>query len=483
MLDPEAVLKQHWGYSSFRFTQKEIIQSVLSGQDTLALLPTGGGKSICYQIPALLLPGLTLVISPLISLMKDQVDRLLSLQIAGTYLASSLPKPELNQRLELLAQGKFKICYLSPERIHSASISRALSNQKVSLVVVDEAHCVSVWGNDFRPSYKKIQSFINSFSDRPAVIALTATATAATKQEIIADLGLRSPRIFTSSFKRNIAIRVVQTASASQHQLELLAYLRHNHKIGIIYVSSRKTAEELSHQLNQLASLIDIPRTGYYHAGLSAPVRQETQDRFLANEIKILVATTAFGMGIDKGDIEYVIHYHPSSSLENYFQEIGRAGRSGQQAEAIWLFFPQHLAIHTGLLTKKPDSNQHALQLLKEVAIFAANQSCRMQSVLKYFGEDSERCQLCDRCWPSDSPLQALTKQQQTNLENLLNWRQAVANHEKIEPNYVLTDLHLAYFLTLQPASLADLQHIPGIGLGWLENWGKSFLKHQWYNN
>lgn len=473
-MTPEQILQKYWGYNNFRLSQKEVVESILLGHDTLALLPTGGGKSVCYQVPGLLFPGKTLVISPLISLMKDQVDGLISRGIAATYVASTLSKEEQEKRLNQIQQDNCKFIYVSPEKLKNKKFTALLSSLHISLIVIDESHCVSLWGGDFRPTYLEIPLFVSRISPRPVVTALTATATPSTKQEIVNGLHLHNPAIFQSSFKRNIAISIVKTTSITEHELQLFAYLKNNKKPGIIYASSRDETERLSSRLNCFAHLLDIDNVGCYHAGLSAEQRQTTQQFFLENKLQLLVATTAFGMGIDKPNIEFITHYHPPATLEGYFQEIGRAGRSGQHASALQLFFPKHLAIHYGLLnkslTKKPK------KMFEDVKHFLNSKCCRMQSLLCYFGEKSEKCGMCDVCSTRPSPLQKCASNNQDFLVELLKWRNTVAQKWRIEPEMVLHPQQLAYLLVLHPQTIDDLKTIPGCGHGWLKFWGESYL-------
>jgi ATP-dependent DNA helicase RecQ len=479
-VNPEQVLKKYWGYDTFRLTQKAVIESILLKQDTLALLPTGGGKSVCYQVPGLIFDGVTIVISPLISLMKDQVDGLKKRDISATYLASTLSDQELQLRITACKNNDYRFIYVSPEKLKSKQFADIVQSLDITLVVVDESHCVSLWGSDFRPSYLEIPVFISKLSRRPVVAALTATATPATQQEIVSGLKLLHPSIFKSSFKRNIACTIIKTGTISEHELQLFAYLRSNNQTGIIYTSSRSETERLTHKLNHVSHLLHIDKVGCYHAGLSATERQQTQQLFLENKLQILVATTAFGMGIDKPDINFVIHFHPPATLEGYYQEIGRAGRSGQFSSAIFLFNPQHLTIQYGLLAK--NKLQKPIHMFEDVQRFIAGTGCRMQSILKYFGEESSVCGICDSCIKQPTRLNKWVKENTSYTAKLGNWRESVAKKYGIPTQTVLTSTQAAYLLLLQPKTRSDLALVPGIGYGWLNKWSESYLSQEWYN-
>lgn len=470
-MSPESVLQKYWGYSSFRLSQKEVVESILDGQDTLALLPTGGGKSVCYQVPGLLFPDITLVITPLISLMKDQVDGLLKRNITATYLASTIEKSELDQRVLAIKSNQIKFVYASPEKLQSHSFVELITSLKVSLVVIDESHCVSLWGGNFRPSYLKIASFIDRLKPRPVVAALTATATPATKREIVAGLQLLNPQLFQSSFKRDISIQILTTSSITMHELHLLAYLKDQKQPGIIYTSSRKETERLSQRLNRLKDMLKIREVGCYHAGLSAELRLKTQQDFIDNKLQLLVATTAFGMGIDKPDIDFVVHYHPPANLEGYYQEIGRAGRGGKHSTALLLFNPAHLAIHENLATQEKTK-----KMFDDVKLFLRSHCCRMQSVLNYFGEKSESCGMCDRCISRASKLQTIINNKTQQISTLVNVREFLVKKHQIAAQMVLSDFQIAYWVTIEPRTTNDLLCIPGIGSGWLQLWARYFV-------
>lgn len=327
----EVYLREYFGHDKFRPGQREVIDSILAGKNTIAIFPTGGGKSLCYQIPALILPGTTVVISPLISLMKDQVDELIGRTIPATYISSILSDREVERRIGELEKGQYKIVYIAPERFYSEPFLEALSSIHISFVAIDEAHCISQWGHNFRPAYLKIKDLIRHVGN-PVVGAFTATANKKVQQDICNLLGLTDYRLFVASFDRpNLEFKVEKPEDKKRY---ILNYIRKNpNKSGIIYAATRNNVEELYDMLRTQGIA-----AGMYHAGLSSETRNRTQDAFLQNKINVMVATNAFGMGIDKSNVRYIIHYNMPKSLENYYQEAGRAGRDGEKACCILLY-------------------------------------------------------------------------------------------------------------------------------------------------
>ena len=338
-MNKHEILKNYFGYDSFREGQEDLIDAILKGQDVLGIMPTGAGKSLCYQVPALMLPGITLVISPLISLMKDQVQALNQAGVHAAYLNSSLTERQMTKALQLAAQGQYKIIYVAPERLETWEFLNFASRVAVSMVTVDEAHCISQWGQDFRPSYLKIVSFIRQLPQRPVVSAFTATATETVKNDICAVLQLENPKVMVTGFDRQNLYFGVETPPSKD--VFTLNYVRqHDRDSGVIYCATRKNVDQLYEKLRK--EKVPVTR---YHAGLSAQERQKNQDDFIYDRRPVIVATNAFGMGIDKSDVRYVIHYNMPQSLENYYQEAGRAGRDGEPAECILLFSPQDIMI------------------------------------------------------------------------------------------------------------------------------------------
>ncbi len=328
-----AVLKKYFHFNAFRSGQQEIIQSLLDGRDTLGIMPTGSGKSICYQVPALILPGLTLIISPLIALMKDQVDALQKLKIPATFLNSTLNRNETETRIQELREGQYKMLYVAPERFRVGSFRKLIHQLEISLLAVDEAHCISQWGHDFRPSYLRIKDIIQE-TGHPTVVALTATATRHVQQDIVKQLELKSPKVVVRGFDRpNLKLFAVEFEDEQQKQKEMLRIIQSVPGSGIVYVATQKTVEEITSTLNSH----DIPAIGY-HGGMNKIERNSAQNRWLANQVRMVVATNAFGMGIDKADVRLVLHYNIPGSVEAYYQEAGRAGRDGKTSFCV-LFF------------------------------------------------------------------------------------------------------------------------------------------------
>ena len=352
-MDMYEVLKRYFGYDGFRNGQEDLIGAILSGRDVLGILPTGAGKSICYQVPAWLLPGITVVISPLISLMKDQVRALNEAGIHAAYINSSLTEGQIYKAMEYAVQGRYKIIYVAPERLLTPLFLDFAQRVQISMVTVDEAHCNSQWGQDFRPSYLEVADFLAKLPDRPVVSAFTATATERVKQDITASLLLQNPVTVVTGFDRpNLFFRVVNRKGGKETDNSILNYVkRHEDESGIIYCATKKNVDSVYALLLQYGIAV-----GRYHAGLSLEERKKNQDDFTYDRIRVMVATNAFGMGIDKSNVRYVLHYNMPQSLEYYYQEAGRAGRDGEEAECVLFFSKQDIMINKRLLQYKSTS-------------------------------------------------------------------------------------------------------------------------------
>ena len=405
MAEALRLLKQYFGYEAFRPGQREIVAALLDGRDGLGVMPTGAGKSLCYQIPALMLPGITLVVSPLISLMKDQVAALIQAGIPAAFLNSSLTAVQFDRAMRNLRARQYKIVYVAPERLLVPDFLTACRQLRISLLAVDEAHCISQWGQDFRPDYLRIRDFIIALPSRPQVAAFTATATPQVSADIIERLTLQDPfRVQTGFDRPNLFFSVQQVHSRPE---AVLAYAReHAQKSGIVYCGTRKTVETLCRKLQDAG--VSATR---YHAGLTQEERQRNQEDFACDRRTVMVATNAFGMGIDKSNVSYVIHYNMPKSMEAYYQEAGRAGRDGERAECILLFSPQDIILNQQLIDQPNENDalseeeketvrQGERMRLKKMTAYAESSGCLRASILRYFGEENvpDSCGNCSNC-------------------------------------------------------------------------------------
>lgn len=416
------LLQRCYGYQDFRPGQAEIINNLLQGNDTLAIMPTGAGKSLCFQIPALLLPGITIVISPLISLMKDQVDALHSLGIPAAFINSSLTINEVTERIYNASIDQYKLLYVAPERLGSEQFQTAIQSLNIALVAIDEAHCISQWGHDFRPSYRAVASFITKLPVRPIVSAFTATATQHVKQDIIELLALYKPGVYLTGFDRaNLSFSVIRGENKQEFVLKYVA--EHKQQSGIIYVATRKEADSLC---------VVLRKKGYaalkYHAGLSDEERRKNQEAFIHDDAGIMIATNAFGMGIDKSDVRYVIHYNMPKNMEAYYQEAGRAGRDGEPSECILLFGAQDVMLQKFLIEQTVADRErkgNELGKLQQMVDYCHTPNCLRRYILAYFGETklADECGNCSNC-NDEAELKDITEDAQKVLACVLQMKE-----------------------------------------------------------
>jgi ATP-dependent DNA helicase RecQ len=393
-MDLPGTLKQYFGYSEFRPLQQEIITDALADRDVFALMPTGGGKSLCFQLPALLRDGLTIVVSPLISLMKDQVDALQASGIAATFLNSTLKADEARTRLRGVHRGEYRLLYVAPERLMLDSFLERALNLNITQFAIDEAHCISEWGHDFRPEYRELKKLRTHFPDVP-LMALTATATERVRGDILKQLKLREPRCYVASFNRpNLSYRVMPKSSAYD---QVLTFLRERpDESGIVYCASRKTADNLAAKLNA-----DRIKAKPYHAGLEVGERTKNQDLFRRDDVRVVTATIAFGMGVNKPNVRFVIHYDLPKNIEGYYQETGRAGRDGLPSDCVLLFSASDAVKQRRFIEEKSEQEQRiAHEQLRAMLAYAETSDCRRATLLRYFGEEvtTETCDGCDNC-------------------------------------------------------------------------------------
>ncbi len=504
MSDIYALLKEYYGYRSFRAGQEEIINSIIAGHDILAIMPTGAGKSVCYQIPALALEGITIVVSPLISLMQDQVRSLISMGIRGAYLNSSLTPRQLSLATERAKAGAYKIIYVAPERLLTESFLDFARNAEISLVAVDEAHCISQWGHEFRPSYTRIAEFIDAMPYRPIVAAFTATATNIVKRDIAEQLKLQTPFVLTTGFDRpNLYLAIHKPVSKEQW---IIDYINENSgESGIIYCSSRRTVEKLCAELceNGVAA-------APYHAGMTDDARIKNQNDFIYDKVKIIVATSAFGMGIDKPNVRFVIHYHMPRNLEQYYQEAGRAGRDGERAECILLYSSSDVALNKFMIGKSCEENEsltpeeksvflnEELQKLKLMTFYSTSKSvCLRKRMLNYFGERApERCDNCSVCAGeayediaavsvrarlAEDVYNAYGSQgkivpDKELFERLKSLRRNIAMRQSVPAYAVFPDSALREMSCIKPKNEREFLSINGVGERKLEKYAPAFL-------
>ncbi|MDO5021918.1 MAG: RecQ family ATP-dependent DNA helicase [Eubacteriales bacterium] len=487
-MDSLAVLKKYFGFSSFREGQKDIIENILAKRDVLGVLPTGAGKSLCYQIPAVIFEGITLVISPLISLMHDQVMALNQAGIPAAYINSTLSPKQTAEALRRAQLYRYKIIYVAPERLFAPSFLQLCSKVNISFVAVDEGHCVSQWGQDFRPSYLKIKSFISSFKQRPVLAAFTATATSIVKQDIITFLGLQCPFVLTTGFDRpNLYFEVRKPKDKDEELMRILKKWDGNS--GIIYCATRKNVDKVCDLLRNNGI-----KAARYHAGLSDDERKIAQEDFQFDRAPIMVATNAFGMGIDKSNVHFVVHYNMPKDLESYYQEAGRAGRDGEPADCILLYSKQDVHIAKFLIQncKQSESTSIAQQneliknqeeRLKQMTFYATTPYCLRSFILRYFGEKTyEKCGHCSSC----TGLQVLPSLKKTTqcIENdlelvfaaLRHLRNLIAIENQIPAYIIFHDRTLRDMAEKMPLDLEGFSKVSGVGEKKVKEYGEVFI-------
>ncbi|MGN0707501.1 MAG: RecQ family ATP-dependent DNA helicase [Faecalibacterium sp.] len=512
------ILKKVFGYDRFRPGQEEIVDRLLSGQDVLAVMPTGAGKSICYQIPALLLPGITLVVSPLVSLMKDQVGALVQAGVAAAFLNNSLTDHQKALMLHRAREGWYKIIYVAPERLEMPGFQRFAQEQKISMVTVDEAHCVSQWGQDFRPSYLRIRAFVDRLPSRPVMGAFTATATAHVREDIRTHLALRDPYEITTGFDRpNLYFETRRSLPSQKPQQLLELVLKEGDHTGIVYCSTTRQVDETARLLQSRGI-----RAAAYHAKLEPEVRQRNQDDFLYDRIQIMVATNAFGMGIDKPNVRFVIHYNMPKDLESYYQEAGRAGRDGLPARCVLLYSGSDVRTARFFIEKeqeadnglpadvKAEAARKAEERLKYMTFYSTTERCLRGFFLRYFGENApEKCGNCSCCLAEKRRAQRETQAtaQRENapalrpaasarprravrgtlpelegseaklLDSLYALRKRLASKQKVPAYMVFSDATLREICVKKPVTMDAFLDITGVGEKKAARYGAAFLE------
>lgn len=493
-------LKQYFGYDSLRTGQEELINGILAGHDVLGIMPTGAGKSLCYQLPALMLKGITLVISPLISLMSDQVKALNQAGVHAAYINSSLTENQIRMALSYASQGRYKIIYVAPERLNTPRFLDFACNADISMLTVDEAHCISQWGQDFRPSYLEIAGFLTRLPRQPIVSAFTATATERVKNDIVASLGLNNPVTMVTGFDRpNLFFRVVTRRGGSQKDNSIINYVKkHEDESGIIYCATKKNVDKLYTLLNEQGI-----SAGRYHAGLSNDERKQNQEDFTYDRIRVMVATNAFGMGIDKSNVRYVLHYNMPQSLEYYYQEAGRAGRDGEEAECVLFFSKQDIMINKFLLQNKASAGDVASDMqktandqrkLQQMINYCETDKCLREFILSYFGDTTPCiCNKCSNCVVVEdeeeetyvetgkkrkkaAQLAGLNELGAALFEKLRSVRTELAAEKSVPPYIICSDKTLKDMCAKLPRDKEQLADVYGMGEQKIQNYGEAFV-------
>lgn len=505
-LDLQETLKHYFGYDSLRSGQQELIDGILAGRDVLGIMPTGAGKSLCYQLPALLMGaagrGVTIVISPLISLMVDQVKALNQAGVHAAYINSTLTEGQIRKALEYAGQGRYTLMYVTPERLGTAQFLDFAGKASLAMVTVDEAHCISQWGQDFRPSYLEIADFIDKLPVRPVVSAFTATATDIVRRDIVQNLRLESPVTIVTGFDRpNLFFKVVNRKGGRETDNSVLNYVkRHEGESGIIYCATKKNVEKV-HELLVAHGI----SAGRYHAGLSMEERKRSQEDFTYDRLSVMVATNAFGMGIDKSNVRYVLHYNMPQSLEYYYQEAGRAGRDGEEAECVLFFSKQDIMINKRLLEHKVSSANAGIdddelrandqRKLNQMIRYCETDQCLRQYILRYFGDESPcTCDKCSNCVVTEEETEQsyitdkravkkmavmadLTDEGMELFELLRAGRLELARKQNVPPFIICSDKTLKDMCIKLPRNSEDMKNVYGMGVQKTESYGETFAE------
>ena len=509
-MDKQQVLRHYFGHDGFRAGQEKMVDALLTGRDALGVMPTGAGKSMCYQVPALMMPGITLVISPLISLMADQVAALKSAGVPAAYLNSTLTPRQMDLALERAYQGAYKIIYVAPERLETASFLRFAKGVKIALLAVDEAHCISQWGQDFRPVYLRIADFVDQLPQRPVIGAFTATATQRVREDIIRHLHLVNPETVTTGFDRpNLYFEVVRCGAGRNRDNALQDVLRGKEgQSGIVYCATRKAVEDVCDKLNEAGFA-----ASRYHAGLSDEERKQNQEDFQYDRVQVMVATNAFGMGIDKSNVRFVIHYNMPRSMEAYYQEAGRAGRDGEKSECVLLYSGQDIITAKWMIENNPPNEalsaadqaavrKQDLERLNSMIDYCLRDECLRNSILRYFGEKpADGCGDCGHCTggryqqqtrksvaatrrmveAAPKPVKPAPKKiDATNgslMEKLKAVRMTLAKQQHVPPYIICNDATLASMERIRPQTKQGMLSVSGMGDVKTAKYGDAFLQ------
>ncbi|MDD3569754.1 MAG: RecQ family ATP-dependent DNA helicase [Lachnospiraceae bacterium] len=489
-MDKYEVLNRYFGYHSFREGQEQIVDTILLGKDALGIMPTGAGKSLCFQVPSMVMEGITLVISPLVSLMKDQVTSLVAAGVPAAFFNSSLTERQYLKALEFATVGKYKIIYVAPERLLTARFQSFVQKVNITMVAVDEAHCVSQWGQDFRPSYLDIPQFVDTLRKRPIITAFTATATARVKDDIVKMLRLNAPlQVVTGFDRKNLYYEVRKKQSKKNELMDIVR--EHRNESGIIYCTTRKKVEEVCNLLNQEGF-----KATRYHAGLEIQERKENQEKFIYDKANIMVATNAFGMGIDKSDVRFVVHYNMPKDIESYYQEAGRAGRDGESAQCILLYSSNDVATNKFLIENSRQNNVMGVEeekarqkmmaedfrRLEQMNFYCQTTECLRTYVLRYFGENvNEGCGNCSNCY------EKITKEERKKrmiasldgdlLAELKRIRKKIATVQGVPAFVVFSDATLYDMCRKMPKNDEEFLEVSGVGYKKLQQYGSEFLK------